>query len=282
MKKIYIVLLVLIVSLLLACCAQKTDSVRPLEGPGDLDHPYVIESYEMLKNANQKHDFPFIFSEGIGGSVDGASNMEFFFHITYDDGINDQIMEVSTAAYGNMVQRGFKIKFETGLEDYAVTDAILCSILAVEDMSYDKAEQQYNEMLGGYSGYGYSNIIRLNGYRLYVREEWPGHVLHVISEDNVYLSGSSSEYDSYTVDQLLNSENNGNKVSLNLTVENIIENDDFYILETTIEGENVGVYCEADVFAGCFDTGERIKLYCELSRPRENYDICLKLNYIEE
>lgn len=282
MRKIYVAIFVLIVSLSMACCSQKTDSIRPLEGPGDLDHPYVVESYEMLKSANQKHDFSFIFSDGIGGSVDGASNIEFFFHITYDDGINDQIMEVSTAAYGDTVQRGFRIKLKTGLEDYAVTDAILCAILAVEDMSYEKAVQQYNEMLGGYSGYGYSNIIILNGYRLFVREEWPGHVLHVISEDNIYLPGSSADYDGYTIDQLLNAENIGNKVSLNLTVENIVENDDFYILEATLEGKAVGVYCEADVFAGCFATGEKTRLYCELSRPRGNYDICLKLNYIEE
>ena len=191
-------------------------------------------------------------------------------------------MRVYISAYGDIVQRGFKIEFNPRIEEDAVTDAILCAILAVGDMSYDEAEQMYSEMLEGYSGDGDSSVIRVNGYRLYVREEKPGHVLHVISEDNIYLNGSSSGYDNYSVDQLLDSDNTGNKVALSLAIKRIVETDEYIILEAFLKGQSVGVYCKSDVFTGCFVSGGEKKLYCELSRPRENYDICLKLDYIKK
>lgn len=282
MKKLLTSFFAFLTSLLLVCCAQQKEPVRPLEGPGDLDHPHVVESYEMVKNAVQKNDMPFIVSEGIGGSVDGASNIEFFFHITYDDEINDQVIEVSTLAREDTVQRGFRMKLKTDLEEYVVDEAVVCAILAVDkNLSCEEAKEAYNEMLLGYSGYGCSNVISLNGYRIYIREERPGHILHVISEDNVYLIGSSSEYSNYTTAQLLNPENMGNKVAVDLDVKRIVETDNHIILEAFLEGNTVGVYCKRDIFAGCFASEGRLKLYCELSRPRENYDICLKLNCIE-
>jgi len=260
---------------------QKYDISTPLNR-GKYDYPQIVNTYNGFLNAIQENELPFVLSDVWGQGDDATGGKwEFVFSLEYDDIIESPSMSITIPANDNKLHSGFEVYLNPECEQDILKEAVICSILAVDsDLTYEKSEELMNEMVEGFTGDGRSKIIDVNNYKIHISEGvkeggsfFRGYpILHVVAYDDIYPRNIDN-FETYS-----ETSNYGDFVSIKGTITNIIHADYSHILEISTDNGLCGVFYSEDYFAGCFTIGDTYNFYGQVSKSRDSYNLCMKLD----